>query len=122
MNKKFTLSLVVFSAIIAMLGVLFQFLYPKYASPTIPFIVVFFFCITFFSLGFVFQTKDNKKFIFNYMLSRIVKIIAILLFLILYFVFNSEDRWNFAIAFLIIYFSFLIFEIIALIRNNETSL
>jgi F0F1-type ATP synthase assembly protein I len=98
-------------------GVVFQWFAPQYASPAIPFIVIFFFVITLFTLYIVLRMPhqtSGKKFIAGYMLSRIVKMFSILLFLILYMILNKEDRWNFAIAFLVTYFSYSIFEIIAL--------
>jgi len=125
MNKKHIFKLIVFSVVVAAAGVLFQWISKLYAlqiaSPAIPFIVIFFFCITLFNLFLVLKARSNKKFIFDYMLSRIVKIAAMLLFLILYIIFNHEDKWNFAVAFMIIYFSYSIFEVVALKNNHEKS-
>jgi len=124
--KKNIYTLIAFSVIIAAMGAIFQWISSKYelqmASPAIPFIVIFFFCITFFTVYIVKNTNSSKRFIFNYILSRIIKITAILLFLVLYIIFNNEDRWNFAIAFLIIYFAYSIFEIVVLKKNNEKSI
>jgi len=121
--KKKLFQLLIFSMVLAAIGAFFQWIANRYAlkvaSPAIPFIIVFFFCITIFTLFIVLKSNSNKRFIFSYMLSRIVKLSAILLFLILYIIFNVEDRWNFAIAFLVIYFSYSIFEIVALKNNNE---
>jgi len=125
MFKKSAFRLVVFSVIMALLGVFFQWLLPKYASFAIPFVVAFFFFITLLTLFIVFQTSQqdsNKKFIFGYMLSRIIRLTTMLLFLILYMIFNPEDRWNFAGAFLVIYFLYSIFEFLALKKKNEKPL
>jgi hypothetical protein len=124
--KKKIYQLVIFSAIIAAMGAVFQWITNYYelqiASPAIPVIIFFFFCITLFTLYFVFKAPSNKKFIFSYMLSRIIKMAAILLFFVLYIIYFQEDRWNFAVAFLIIYFSYSIFEVVALKKNNEKSI
>jgi len=115
--RKFVLLLIIFSVIMATAGVAFQWVTPQYASPAIPFIVIFFFLITLFTLYVVLRTShqtSGKKFIAGYMLSRIIKMFSIFFFLILYMTLNKEDRWNFAGAFLVIYFSYSIFEIIAL--------
>jgi hypothetical protein len=100
---------------------LFQWVMPQYASPAIPFIVLFFFAITLLALYIVlrnpFQTS-GKKFVVSYMLSRIVKFIPTLIFLVSYLILNKEDRWNFACAFLIIYFAYSIFEIFALKKDQ----
>jgi cytochrome c oxidase assembly factor CtaG len=119
--RKFAYQLIIFSVVIAAIGALFQWFAPRYASPAIPFIVLFFFFITLLTLYVVlrspFQTS-GKKFVASYMLSRIVKLFSTLIFLVLYLIFNKEDRWNFACAFLIIYFAYSIFEIFALKKDQ----
>jgi hypothetical protein len=124
--KKSIYQLLLFSVILTSIWVLFQWIAKRYelaiVSPAIPFIIVFFFCLTLFTLSIVLRTPSNKKFIFSYMLSRIIKIAAFLLFFILYIIFYEEDRWNFAGAFFIIYFSYSIFEIVALRKNDEKSI
>jgi L-asparagine transporter-like permease len=123
--RKYAYRLIIFSAFMAAAGVLFQWIAPQYASPAIPFIVIFFFLITLFTLYIVLRVPNQvseKKFIAGYMLSRIVKMTSILLFVVLYLLFNKEDRWNFAVAFLVIYFAYSIFEIFALKTINEKSL
>ncbi|MCL1850440.1 MAG: hypothetical protein FWF70_03400 [Bacteroidetes bacterium] len=119
--RKFSYRLILFSVIIAALGALFQWCFPKYASPAIPFVVIFFFFITLFTLYIVLRKPNQvsgRKFVAGYMLSRIVKIFSILAFLILYMLFNKEDRIRFAVAFLVIYFAYSIFEIVALKKEQ----
>ena len=119
--RKFIYRLIVFSVILAAIGVLFQFILPQYTTPALPYILIFFFLITLFTLYIVLRTPhkvSGTKFVAGYMLSRFVKMISIFLFIILYMIFNKEDRWNFAGAFLIIYFSYSIFEIIALKKDQ----
>lgn len=115
--KKYVYHTLLFSVILAGIGVLFQLIFPKFASPVIPFIIIFFFIITLFSLFVVLRdsNKSNgKHFIAGYLVSRIVKFISILLFLILYMLFSKDDMWKFAGAFIIIYFCYSIFEVITL--------
>jgi len=119
--RKFALQLIIFSVIMAAIGLLFQWIAPQHASPAIPFIIIFFFFITLFTLYIVLRTPhqvSGRKFIAGYMLSRIVKMFSLFLFLILYMIVNKEDRWNFVGAFFIIYFSYSIFEIIALKKDQ----
>ncbi len=120
--KKFSFRILVFSVVVAALTVLFQWLCPAYASPALPFIVLFFLIITLFSLYIVLRDssgKAGKQFVSNYMLSRVVKLLSCLLFLVLYMVLNKKDAWRFAIAFLIIYFLYAIVEVIVLKKENE---
>jgi L-asparagine transporter-like permease len=119
--RKFAYRLIIFSAIMAAVGVVFQLIFPQYASPAIPFIVIFFFIITLFTLYVVLRKPSQvtgRKFIAGYMLSRIIKIFSTLAFLILYMIFNKTDRIPFAIAFLVVYFAYSVFEVVALKKEQ----
>ncbi len=120
--KKFSFRTIAFSAIIAGLSGLFQWLCPNYASPALPFIVLFFFVITLLTLFIVLREENGqsgRKFVSSYMLSRIIKIFSCLIFLVLYLLLNPQDRLLFCIAFLVIYFLYSIFEIIVLKKEND---
>lgn len=120
--KKFSFRVLVFSVIITALTVIFQWLCPKYASPALPFIVLFFFLLTLFTLYIVLRTnrgKASRQFVSGYLLSRMIKVFSCLLFLILYILLNKKDAWRFAIAFLIIYFIYAIYEVIILKKEND---
>jgi len=119
--RKFSFLVLVFSVIVAGLALLFQWLVPQYATPALPFIVLFFFVITLFTLYIVLRSDDGregKRFVSAYMLSRTIKILSCLLFLILYIFLNREDAIKFGIAFMVIYFLFAIFEIFVLKKEN----
>jgi L-asparagine transporter-like permease len=120
--KKFSFRIIVFSAIIAGLSVLFQWLCPQYATPALPFIILFFFAITLFTIYIVLrddQGKTSQRFVSNYLLSRVVKLFSCLLFLTLYMILNRPDALRFAIAFIIIYFLYSAFEVFVLKKENS---
>ncbi len=120
--KKFSFRIIVFSAIIAALTVIFQWLCPAYASPALPFIVLFFFVITLTTIYIVLRNTtgtDGRKFVSSYMLSRIIKIFSCLIFLVLYLLLNKNDSLRFAISFLVIYFLYSIFEVVVLKKENQ---
>lgn len=120
--RKFSFLIIVFSVIIAGLSLIFQWLFPQYATPALPFIVLFFFIITLLTLYIVLRNNDGqegKRFVSAYMLSRTIKILSCLLFLFLYMFLNKEDAVRFAIAFMVIYFLFAIFEVFVLKKENE---
>lgn len=120
--KKFSLRILIFSIVVAGLAALFQWLVPAYASPALPFIVLFFFVITLFTIFVVLrddQGKDGQRFVSGYMLSRIIKLFSCLLFLFLYILINKQDAWKFAISFVIIYFLFSIFEVFLLKQESD---
>lgn len=120
--KKFSFRIIVFSAVIAALTVIFQWLRPAYATPALPFIVLFFFVITLTTIYIVLRNTtgtDGRKFVSSYMLSRIIKIFSCLIFLVLYLLLNKNDSLRFAIAFLVIYFLYSIFEVVVLKKENQ---
>ncbi|MBR4136458.1 MAG: hypothetical protein IKU03_08655 [Bacteroidales bacterium] len=120
--KKFSLRILIFSIVVAGLAALFQWLAPAYASPALPFIVLFFFVITLFTIFVVLrddQGKDGQRFVSGYLLSRIIKLFSCLLFLFLYILINKEDAWKFGLAFIVIYFLFSIFEVLLLKKESD---
>jgi len=120
--KKFSFRILVFSVLMAGATLLFQLICPQYATPALPFIVLFFFVITLFSLYIVLREdrgKAAKQFVSNYMLSRIIKLLSCLFFLLIYVLLNKNDAFRFAIAFLVIYFLYSIYEVIVLKKENE---
>jgi L-asparagine transporter-like permease len=120
--RKFSFRIIVFSVIMAGLALLFQWLCPQWATPALPFIVLFFFLLTLFTMFVVLRDKegkDGKKFVSSYMLSRTVKFLSCILFLFLYIFLNQKDAIRFAIAFLVIYFLYAIFEVFLLKKENE---
>ena len=120
--KKFSLRILIFSIVIAGLAALFQWLVPAYASPALPFIVLFVFVITLFTIFIVLrddQGKDGQRFVSGYLLSRIIKLFSCLLFLFLYILINRQDAWKFGISFIILYFLFSIFEVILLRKESN---
>ena len=127
MNKDFKVSkyvfrLLIFSIIVAIPTILMPVVLPKYASPALPFIVLFFFFLTLFTLYIVLRDssmRESKKFVSGYVVSRTVKFMSCLLFMLIYIIINKEDRWNFAFAFLIIYFLYAAFEVFIIKKEND---
>jgi hypothetical protein len=120
--SKYAYRLIIFSVIIAAVSIVFQFFAPDYASPALPFIVLFFFVLSLFTIFIVLRPikqKDNKKMVSRYLLSRIVKFVSCLLFLLIYVIVNKEDRWLFAFAFMFIYFAYSVFEVYVLKKEQK---
>lgn len=122
--RKFSFRIIVFSVIVAALALLFQWIWPQFATPALPFIVLFFFAITLFTMYIVLRSddgSDSRKFVSSYMISRTVKLLSCLLFLLLYMFLNREDALRFAIAFLVIYFLYAVFEIFLLKQEKNNN-
>lgn len=121
--RKFSVRLIVFSAVVAALSVLMQLFLPEFATPALPYIVLFFFVVTMLTLYIVLRDgtgRSDRKFVSGYMLSRIVKFFSILVFLVFYLLLCPEnDRLRFVVAFFIIYFMYSIFEIVILKKEND---
>ena len=120
--RKFSFRIIVFSVIIAALALLFQWLWPNLATPAMPFIVLFFFAMTLFTMYIVLRSddaQDSRRFVSSYMISRTVKLLSCLLFLLLYMFLNRDDALRFAIAFMVIYFLYAIFEIFLLKQEKK---
>ncbi|MCQ2262964.1 MAG: hypothetical protein MJZ70_01645 [Bacteroidales bacterium] len=119
---KYVIQLLVFSIVVTVLTVIMQAVLPLgTATPAMPYIVLFFFFITLFTLYIVLRDqsqRDSKKFVSGYILSRGIKFMSCLLFLLIYFFANKADRWPFAIAFIIIYFLFSICEVLIMKKEN----
>lgn len=120
--RKYFFPLLLFSIVIAALVVAFQIFFPQYASPALPYILVFFFVITFLTLYIVLPSNRKKKagaFMSGYMFSRLIKFLSCLLFLFLYIYLNESDSIRFAISFIIIYFAYSGLEIFLLRKGTE---
>lgn len=120
--KKFSYRLIIFTIIITLLTLIFQAVLPQYASPALPFIVLFFFLITELTLYIVLRDekgKEGKRFISGYILSRTIKFMSCLIFLLIYTLLNSTDAFKFVCAFLIIYFLYSGFEVFILKKESN---
>ena len=120
--RKFSFRIIVFSVIVAALALLFQWIWPQLATPALPFIVLFFFAMTLFTMYIVLRSddaQDSRRFVSSYMISRTVKLLSCLLFLLLYMFLNREDALRFGIAFMVIYFLYAIFEIFLLKQEKK---
>ncbi|MDR1757428.1 MAG: hypothetical protein LBR51_00490 [Bacteroidales bacterium] len=114
--KKYVIRLLLFSVAVAGIAGLLQYFVPDYCTPALPYIVLFFFLLTLFVLYIVLRDKrpeQSGNFVSSYILSRIIKFFSCLLFLVIYLWFHPTDKWLFAMAFLVIYFLYSIFEILA---------
>jgi F0F1-type ATP synthase assembly protein I len=58
--------------------------------------------------------KAQDRFVSNYYLSRIIKIFSCLIFLVAYMLLNKPDALRFAVAFLVVYFLYSVFEVVVL--------
>jgi len=120
--KKFAYRLIVFTVVMAVLAVLFQLIFQDYCTPALPYIVLFFFLLTLFTLYIPLRNPSKTqgtKFVSSYLLSRIIKFFACFVFLLLYLLLNKNDRISFAISFIVIYFAYSCFEVVILKKESR---
>ncbi len=119
---RFIRSLVIFSSIIALAGMMLLFLVPKLLSPAIPWLLLLFFAITF--IGFYFGEKAGKekfsKFVNYYLVMSMLKMFLLLIITAIYIYLKRDDAIRFVVALLILFFCYLAFEVVWLlkIKNN----
>jgi len=85
---------------------------PQYSFTGFTSIPVFFFLL---GMGLIYtltgiNSTDGKKLVNKYMVLRVIKVLSGLAFLLIYWLINKREIKNFAVAFIVFYMIFLIFE------------
>ena len=85
---------------------------PQYSFTGFTSIPVFFFLL---GMGLIYtltgiNSTDGKKLVNKYMLLRVIKVLSGLALLLIYWLINKREIKNFAVAFIVFYMIFLIFE------------
>ena len=119
--SKYFARLIIFSIVIAGLGVFFQKAVPQYATPALPYIVLFYFLMNALVHYIVLRGSmvSDKRFVNNYVLGTMVKFFSILIFVGIYIFSHREEAVKFAITFFVFYFVYAVFEIVALKKDAK---
>jgi hypothetical protein len=105
---------------------LFKYFLPKTAtSPVLPFLFFFFMATTLLSFYFLQKAMDKKfiKFLNTFLLTTICKLFLYVVVMIAYVFVNRSDVVPFMLDFFILYLSYTIFEVVAILaktRNQTT--
>jgi hypothetical protein len=116
--RSFLIKLLILTASAEAFALLWYFFAnPKYVSPTMPVLPLFFFAITYLFHRFVTKNKDENplKFQRKYLIATTVKLLFMLTIIIAYYFKNPNDTKVFIISFFILYIAFTIFEARSLI-------
>ena len=126
MSKNFILfikRLSVFSLIIILISyALSHLILPKYITPAMPFLLLFFYVITLAVYYFIDRASDKKfsKFVTAFMLSTFLKLMLYLSILLIYiFLINRKDSVPFIGAFFVYYILFTIYETVYIILSSK---
>ena len=116
MEKTRSKFILILTAVILITGFGLKYLItealPQYSFSAFTSIPVFFFLL---GLGLIYtltaiNNTDGKKLVNKYMLMRVIKVLSSLAFLLVYWLINKREIKNFAVAFIVFYMIFLIFE------------
>lgn len=119
----FLRKLIIFTMVIAAAGYgVVQFIPSEYVTPTLPYLLVFFFAITILVHYTLLQVsrKRTTQFSNYFMLLTFGKLIFFLSIILVYFLLNREDVLPFAIAFFVLYIFFTIFEVVQSLSMANT--
>lgn len=116
MEKTRSKFILILTAVILITGFGLKYLITEalsqYSFSAFTSIPVFFFLL---GLGLIYtltaiNNTDGKKLVNKYMLMRVIKVLSSLAFLLIYWLINKREIKNFAVAFIVFYMIFLIFE------------
>ena len=116
MEKTRSKFILILTAVILITGFGLKYLItealPQYSFSAFTSIPVFFFLL---GLGLIdtltgINNTDGKKLVNKYMLMRVIKVLSSLAFLLVYWLINKREIKNLAVAFIVFYMIFLIFE------------
>jgi len=111
----FLRKLLIFTIIIGVAGFgIVQFIPAEYVTPTLPFLLAFFFSVTILVHYTLMQVSKKRTLQFSnyFMLVTFGKLIFFLTIILVYFLLNREDVLPFAISFFILYILFTVFEVV----------
>jgi hypothetical protein len=119
--RSFLLRLFIFSLVIGLVVLLlYLFLPPEIVSPSLPYLVIYFFIITAaVHYALVRSTAYSaRRFVSYFMLATFVKFFIYIVTVFAYAYFNRSDLLPFVISFFILYILYTIFEVLAIIRKT----
>jgi hypothetical protein len=114
----------VFSLFLGFLAVGTSLLAPaKYITPALPWLFVFFLAVTLAGYYFLLRSARVKfiRFVNTYLLVTVVKLFLFVGVIFIYLLNNRQDAAAFAISFFILYFCYMIFEVVNLVSFFKSS-
>lgn len=121
--QTFLRKLLIFTIIVGVAGYgIVQLIPAEYVTPTLPFLLTFFFAVTILVHYTLMQVSKKRTLQFSnyFMLVTFGKLIFFLTIILVYFLLNREDALPFAIAFFILYILFTVFEVVQSLTLAKT--
>lgn len=124
MNQKlkvFTRQLLILAAATGMVIIaLFMLIPPKYISPALPYLLVFYTAATLISFYFIQKRIEATPsgFITAFMANSIIRLLLYLVIIVVYAFTHKYDAVNFIISFFILYLIFTTFEVYFFLKKK----
>lgn len=120
LGKNFLIKLIAITIVLITIGlILFNTCLSVYSFPAFPFLILYFFSITFITHSILVKYANIRfaRFSSIYMLITGVKLFINIIFLVIYIWLYSTTAFAFIISFLITYVSYTVFEVISLLSD-----
>ncbi len=119
--KNYLKVLTVFTLILGVLGFLLYLLTSKnILSPTLPFLYLFFYAISFLIYKILqrAEKKSTMQFINTYLLVTVIKLFLFVIVLVAFALLYPKDARSFILNFAVLYLCYLVFDIVMLFRKK----
>jgi hypothetical protein len=119
--RTFAIRLTIFSAILGAIATILHFSLPEgLLSPTLPFVIIYFYLITLAVHYFMVRSTRHspRKFVSYFMLTTFLKFFIYVITVFVYAYFNREDLLPFVISFFVLYIFFTVFEVVSIIDKT----
>lgn len=115
---SFLRRLLIFSIVLGLVATGVRYLVPsRYITPTLPLMFLFFIAVTLVGYYFILRSTGKRfiRFINSYILVTVVKLCLFIGVIFFYLLNHKQDAAAFAVAFLILYLCYIIFEVVNLV-------
>jgi len=119
-RKKLLLQTLLFSVLLEIISLIIYFtVNSKYITVTLPYLVPFFFAVSFLSNLILLSVTSEKpaSFIRAFMMVTFLRFIFFIIIMVIYAFMFRGDAVNFLISFLLVFILFLIFDVVFLVNN-----
>jgi hypothetical protein len=119
---RFTWNLTILSTIVAVIGAGIYFMLPRFATPALPWLILFFIITTYTLYSVLLKASTGKfnRFTNLFMAASVFKLLLLLVVITLYMFFFRSDAIRFVITMFVLYLVYTVFEVIWLLKINKT--
>lgn len=119
--RKYVRNLMIFTIIIGIVSYALSIFLPEnYITPSLPYLIIFFFSINLLVHSMLRKAEEKKlrRFISNYMLATFSRFFLYLIIILAYVLINRNDAVPFIVTFFIFYVIFSVYEVITILPQS----